>query len=86
MAGNADSRQSLIQQAERSSKAGEIEETSQTLNEIETIIRGDIQASEGELDNGRTRPEIVENVLTEEKRLLALTQPGIISSEELSKE
>ena len=63
-----------------------MEETSQTLNEIEIIIREDIQASEGELDKGRTRPEIVENVLTIEKRLLALTQPVITSSEELSKE
>ena len=63
-----------------------MEETSQTLNEIEIIIREDIQASEGELDKGRTRPEIVENVLTIEKRLLALTQSAITSNKELSKE
>ena len=84
VAENADSRQSLIQQADRSSKAGEMEGTSETLKEIEVIIREDIQASEGELDNGRTEPEIVDNVLTVEKRLLALTQSAITSSEEAS--
>lgn len=85
VAESADGRKGLIQDADESSRSGEIEETSETLKEIEEIVRGDIEDSEAELDNGRTEPEIVDNVLSIENRILALTQSAITSSEEASK-
>lgn len=84
VAENAEGRKGLIQEADESSRAGEMEETTETLRSIEEIVRGDIKSSESEPDNGRTEPEIVDNILAIENRILALTQSAMTSSEEAS--
>jgi len=74
---NADGRLGLVTQAERASSTGDFDQASAALEEVAAVVRTDIEASEGELENGKTDEKLVRTVLDQEEDILRQTDSAL---------